>query len=131
MNNSFDYNLQPGRELKKHNYDYDKKVISVIMPSFNDSEIIFQSVNSVLNQTFPAFELLIIDDGTINKDSLKRLDEIEKLDDRIKIFHKENEGLAATRDYGASKASKDTKYLAFIDSDDLFSETFLECAYWS
>ena len=131
MNSNFDYNLQPGKCLKKRNYDYDKKVISVIMPSFNDNDLIFQTVNSVLNQTFPAFELLIIDDGTSDKDSLKKLDEIEKMDDRIKVFHKKNEGLAATRDYGASKASIETKYLAFIDSDDLFDETFFECAYLS
>lgn len=77
------------------------------------------------------YELLIIDDGSKDEESLKLLDEIENWDNRIKVFHKQNEGLAATRDYGASVASKDTKYFFFIDADDLIDKTYLECAYWT
>lgn len=127
----FDYNNQPGQELKKIMRLYEKSEISVIIPFYNDKEYIMQTVNSILNQTYPYFELLIIDDGSNDSKSIHLLEKIEKLDERITVYHKENEGLAATRDYGASKASKDTKYLAFIDADDLFDETFLECAYWT
>lgn len=127
----FDYSKEPGLELNIVNYEKNKPVITVVMPFYNDKAYINQSVNCILNQTFPLFELLIIDDGSKDQDSLEELKKIEKLDDRIRVFHKENEGLAATRDYGAQNASKETKYLMFLDSDDLISETYFECAYWT
>lgn len=130
--NFFDFTLEPGKILnKKIEYKDDKPIISVIMPFYNDKKYINQSVNSVLNQTFPYFELLIIDDGSKDKESLEELEKISKLDSRIKVFHKENEGLAATRDYGASKSSNNCKYLFFLDSDDLIEPTCIECAYWT
>ena len=124
--------MEPGKSLnKKVEYSNENPVISVIMPFYNDKKYIRQSVYSVLNQTYPYFELLIIDDGSKDKESLEILKEIAKLDDRIKVFHKENEGLAATRDYGASKVLDSVKYLFFLDSDDLIEPTYLECAYWT
>ena len=131
MEEYFDFNLEPGRFLLKENYNYKEPEISVIVPFYNDLNYIEQTVNSILNQTYPYFELLIIDDGSKDKKSLEKLEEVKKLDNRIKIFHKENEGLAATRDYGAAKSSKSTKYLMFIDSDDLLESTYLECGYWT
>lgn len=128
----FNFNLEPGKELKIK--EYEGKItpkISIIMPFYNDKDYVEQSVRCVLNQTFPLFELLIIDDGSKDKESLKVLEKVEKLDKRIKVFHKENEGLAATRDYGASKSSKSCDYLFFLDCDDLIEETYLECAYWT
>lgn len=127
----FDYTLQPGINLEKKEYKKEEPVISVIMPFYNDKEYIEQSVNSILNQTFPLFELLIIDDGSKDKESLEKLKQIEKIDDRIKVFHKSNEGLSAARDYGASVASKNTKYFFFLDSDDIVEKTYLECGYWT
>lgn len=128
---NFDYSLEPGKILKKNDYIYHSPLVSVIVPFYNDKQYIEQSIYSILNQTFPLFEIIIVDDGSKDKESLKKLNEVAKLDKRIKVFHKENEGLAATRDYGASKASDCTKYFLFIDSDDLIESTFLECAYWT
>ena len=132
MKEDFDFSLEPGIE-RKINRDYKEldPVISVVIPFYNDKEYIEQSVNSVLNQTFPYFEILIIDDGSKDEESLIKLDEIAKIDKRIKVFHKENEGLSATRDYGASKSIDTAKYLMFLDSDDLLEVTFLETAYWT
>ena len=129
----FDYTLEPGRELniKKFEDTNIKPVVSVIMPFYNDKDYIRQSVTAILNQTFPLFEFLIIDDGSKDEESLKVLDEVSKWDSRIKVFHKENEGLAATRDFGASKSDDNAKYLFFLDSDDLIEPTYLECAYWT
>jgi len=131
MNKNFNFELEPGKKLEIENYKPKSPEISVIVPFYNDEKYIEQTVNCILNQTYPYFELLIIDDGSKDEKSLKKLEEIGKLDKRIKIFHKENEGLAATRDYGAGKASKETKYFMFLDSDDLIEKTFLECAYWT
>lgn len=126
------YKLYPGRKSKM-NYDFDEKdiVISIITPYFNTNKYIDETVSSVLNQTFPNFEWIIVDDGSTNEDDLQKLNEIEKKDKRIKVYHKKNEGPAAARDFGATKISDTSKYLLFLDSDDLINETYLECAYWT
>ena len=132
MEKQFEFSLEPG--IKKYDdRDYMEKdpIVSVIIPFYNSEKYIEQTVISVLNQTFPYYEILIIDDGSKDKQSLEKLEEIQKLDERIKIYHKENEGLAATRDFGASKSASTCKYLMFLDDDDLIEPTFLECGYWT
>lgn len=130
--NNFNFNLQPGKQLKKFNFRNDyEPLITIIMPFYNDKDTIEQSVYSVLNQTFPAFELLIIDDGSEDKESLKKLSEIEKLDNRIQVLHKENRGASKARDFGVKQSCKSSKYIVFLDSDDLIEPTYLECAYWT
>ena len=133
MKEEFDFSKEPGiKLLNNRKYEEEKEpIISVIIPFYNDKKYIEQSVNCILNQTFPYYEILIIDDGSKDEESLKKLEEVSKIDKRIRIFHKSNEGLAATRDYGATKSSKSCKYLMFLDSDDLLEPTFMECAYWT
>lgn len=127
-----DYNLFPGR-YKKLDNSFEKKepIVSIITPYYNTNKYIDDTVNSVLNQTFPYFEWIIVDDGSTNKEDIEKLNKIEKIDERIKIFHKENEGPAAARDFGAEKISDSSKYIVFLDSDDLINETYVECAYWT
>ena len=131
---TFDFKLEPGRILNKQR-DVENKIepqVSIITPFYNTKrELIQQTANAILNQTYPYFEWLIIDDGSTNQQSLKDLDEIKKMDDRIKVIHKQNEGLAQTRDYGARHSCESSKYLLFIDDDDLILNTFVECAYWT
>ena len=132
MDKEFDFLIEPG--IKRYNginYVEKEPKVSIIIPFFNSKKYIEQTIISVLNQTFPYYEILIIDDGSKDEESLKKLEEIEKLDKRIKVFHKKNEGLSATRDFGASKSSKSCKYLMFLDDDDLIEPTFLECGYWT
>lgn len=132
MEKQFDFSLEPGlKKYKEPEYIKKEPVISVIIPFYNSGKYIEQTVTSVLNQTFPYYEILIIDDGSKDEESLNKLLEIEKMDNRIKIYHKENEGLAATRDFGATKSSETSKYLMFLDDDDLIEPTFFECAYWT
>lgn len=106
-------------------------VITIVTPYYNGGKYIKETAKAILNQTYPYFEWLIIDDGSKDEESLEILKEIEKLDDRIKVFHKENTGLANTRDYGAKHSAKSAKYLIFLDDDDLIINTYLECAYWT
>ena len=115
-NVSFDFSKTPGKVLNVEKFEKDyEPIISVIMPFYNDGKTIEQSVNSVLNQTFPCFELLILNDGSTDEESLENLKKVEKLDKRIKVIHKENEGVAATRDLGVSKSSDKSKYIIFLD----------------
>lgn len=127
-----DYNLFPGRERKaNHNFEEKEPIVSIITPYYNTNKYIDTTVNSVLNQTFPYFEWIIVDDGSTNQEDIDKLEKIKELDKRIKVYHKENEGPAAARDFGAEKISKSSKYILFLDSDDLINETYIECAYWT
>lgn len=130
--NEFKFELEPGKKINNQmEYIEKNSIISVIVPFYNSKKYIEQTIISILNQTFPYYEVLIIDDGSKDKESLEKLERVKKLDKRIKVFHKNNEGLAATRDFGAAKSSESCEYLMFIDDDDLIEPTFLECAYWT
>lgn len=130
--NEFKFSLEPGiKRYENRDYMDQNPIISVVVPFYNSGKYIEQTINSVLNQTFPYYKILIVDDGSKDEESLKKLEEVGKLDNRIKVFHKDNEGLAATRDFGASKSADTCKYLMFLDDDDLIEPTFLECAYWT
>ena len=130
---NFDYTLYPGRVLEKIEV-CDKKIepiISIITPFFNSRKYIEETAKSVLSQTYPYFEWIIVDDGSNDQESLNKLEQISKMDIRIKVFHKDNSGLAHTRDFGVEKSSKSSKYVVFLDDDDVINKTFLECAYWT
>ena len=88
--------------------------ISVIMPVYNAERYIKIAVDSILNQTFKDFELIVIDDkGT--DDSIKIVEEIS--DPRIRILHNEkNCGIAFSRNRGITEAKGE--YLALMDDDD-------------
>ena len=96
--------------------------VSIIMPAYNSSRWISDSIQSVLDQYYEQWELLIVDDGST--DNTKNLLNIFLTDKRIKYYYQENSGPAVARNYGISKASG--KYLAFLDSDDLWKPNKLE-----
>jgi glycosyltransferase involved in cell wall biosynthesis len=93
--------------------------ISVIVPVYNVEQYLRKCLDSILNQTFTDFELLLINDGSPDT-SGQICDEYALKDSRIRVFHKENEGVSATREFGVINALGD--YIQFIDSDD-----WIEC----
>ena len=97
-------------------------LVSVIMPSWNTANFIAESIQSVIDQTYTSWELIIVDDcSTDHTDDVIR----SFKDDRIKILHNEkNSGAALTR----NKALREAKgeWIAFLDSDDLWKPTKLE-----
>ena len=129
-----DYKQYPGKELKQIDFEIDNNqepIISIITPYYNSQKYIEETANSILNQTFPYWEWVIIDDGSPEEEAKKKLKEIEKMDSRIRVLHKENGGTAAARDYGIEKSNESSKYIMFLDSDDLIDKTYLECCYWT
>ena len=90
-----------------------------------------ETANAVFSQTYPYFEWIIVDDGSKDEESLKELAKLEKMDKRIKVFHKENGGPSVARDFGIENSSKDTKYIFFLDCDDIPDHTMLESLYWT
>lgn len=101
--------------------------ISVIVPVYNAEKYLRRCIDSILAQTFTDFELLLIDDGSKDK-SGEICDEYAKKDNRIKVYHKANEGISATREYGISKANGE--YIQFVDSDDWITNEMLELMYY-
>ena len=129
-----DYKQYPGKKLNKIEFDIDnnqKPIISIITPYYNSQKYIQETANSILNQTFPYWEWIIIDDGSQEKEAKEKLIEIEQMDSRIKVLYKENGGTAAARDYGIEKSCEDSKYIMLLDSDDVIDKTYFECCYWT
>src|SRR5688572_7397445 len=92
-----------------------KTFTSIIMPTFNRAHIITDAIKSVLNQTDPNWELLVMDDGS--SDNTRQV--IESLnDDRIRYVFQENSGAAAARNRGLSLARGE--WVAYLDSDNTF-----------
>lgn len=100
------------------------KKVSVIMPSYNCEKYIAASIDSVINQTYTEWELLIVDDVSTDKtkDIIKSY---IKQDARIKLFvMEENSGAALCRNKAVEEASG--QFIAFLDSDDIWSEEKLK-----
>lgn len=90
-----------------------KPLISIIIPVYNQENYIKQCLDSILSQSFKDFEIIIVDDES--KDNTISI--INKYnDDRITVYHKNNEGVSKARSFGLNKANGD--YVLFIDSDD-------------
>lgn len=100
--------------------------ISVIVPVYNVAEYLERSLNSILNQSFTNFELLLIDDGSTDG-SERLVDDFALKDKRIQIYHKNNGGLSDARNFGLNKAGG--KYVTFIDSDDTVDVEYLKALY--
>lgn len=99
-------------------------LVSVIMASYNHEKYVPEAIESVLNQTNPNLELVIVDDAS-KDNSREVIEAYQKRDGRVRaFFHKENQGIARTAN-DALKAAKG-QYLSFIGSDDLWVQTKLE-----
>ena len=99
------------------------KLISIIVPVYNAEKTIKKCIDSILAQTYEAFELILINDGS-KDNSLNILKEYEALDERILVVTQENSGVSVTRNKGINEAKGD--YIVFVDSDDYIKENALE-----
>ena len=100
-------------------------IISIIVPVYNVEKYLNRCIESILNQTFPDFELILIDDGSTDK-SGDICDDYKSKDSRVKVIHKNNEGVSVARNVGLDN-SKGT-YILFVDSDDYIDNDLLEIA---
>ena len=94
-------------------------LVSIIIPYFKKKDYILDAINSILNQTYQNFEIIIVYDD-IDKSELSLIYKIQKVDKRIKVLtNKKNLGAGLSRNY-AIKNSKG-KYIAFLDADDIWN----------
>lgn len=100
--------------------------ISIIMPVYNKENYIDKSIQSILNQTFQDYELIIINDGSTDN-SLETIKKHINMNDKIKLISIENGGVSKARNVGLIHAQG--KYITFIDADDYVDSMFLENLY--
>lgn len=96
---------------------------SIIVPVYNVEKYLDECIQSIINQTYSNWELILIDDGSTDKSGAICLKYAEK-DDRIIYFYKENTGQSDSRNIGITKAGGD--YMIFVDSDDYIDVDSLE-----
>ncbi|MEH6513426.1 MAG: glycosyltransferase family 2 protein [Maribacter arcticus] len=97
--------------------------ISVIVPIFRIEKYLPKCIDSLLNQTFSDFELILVDDGSPDN-CPKICDDYAKIDARIKVIHKKNGGLVSARKEGLKNAAG--TYITFVDGDDWVDEFYLD-----
>lgn len=98
-------------------------LVSVVIPVYNVEQYLNECVDSVLDQTYSDYEIILVDDGSTDN-SGKLCDDYLSVDNRIKVIHRENGGLSAARNTGMDAATGD--YIYFLDSDDYIESVTLE-----
>lgn len=96
---------------------------SIILPIYNTEKYLDRCMDSVLNQTYQDFEIIMIDDGSMDS-SPQICDEYANKDSRVKVIHKSNAGLGYARNTGLEISAGD--YVLFLDSDDYISKETLK-----
>lgn len=101
-------------------------LISVIVPVYNTKEYLRLCIESILNQSYSNFEVILVDDGsTDGSDAI--CNEFLKKDKRVVYLRKENGGLSSARNFGVKHSNG--KYISFVDSDDFISKDYLKYLY--
>lgn len=98
-------------------------LVSIILPMFNAQNYITDTVNSIVNQTYINWELIILDDGSSDNSGMI-CQEFSRRDDRVKYIKRDNRGICAARNEGLSLAQGN--YICFCDHDDIYEPDFLE-----
>lgn len=97
-------------------------VVSIIVPVYNAEKTLKRCVNSIINQLYKDWELLLVDDGSTDDSSII-CDEYAQQDRRIRVFHKQNGGVSSARNVGLDNAIGE--WVTFIDSDDWIEKRML------
>ncbi|GHE89417.1 glycosyltransferase family 2 protein [Thalassotalea profundi] len=92
-------------------------LVSVVIPVYNGSEYLKNTIDSILAQDYQAFEIILVNDGSTD-DSAELIESLSEKTNKIKLYNKENGGVAAARNYGIDRAKGD--FIAFCDQDDLW-----------
>lgn len=96
-------------------------LVSAIIPCYNDGQYIREAINSILSQTYNKIEVIVVNDGSDDDETLRILDKLDI--SKITVHHKENGGPASARNYGIERSSGD--YILTLDSDDTFAPDFV------
>lgn len=107
----------------KINVNMKENLISIVTPMYNGEKYVEETINSVLKQTYPNWEMIIVDDGS--KDNGPAIvEKFAQADNRIKLIRQKNAGSSAARNNGLKNIQG--RYVSFLDSDDFWEPNFLE-----
>lgn len=98
-----------------------KDKISVIIPVYNAEKYLENCINSIFNQNYKNYEIILVNDGSTDN-SLSICEKLKKESNKVKIINQKNSGVATTRNKGLLEATGD--YIIFMDNDDIISEDF-------
>ena len=101
----------------------EKVILSIVVPVYNVEAYLSECLESIINQSFASWELLLVDDGSLDNSGLI-CDKYATIDHRILVFHKSNGGVSSARNLGIKEASGE--WITFVDADDLVEPTFFE-----
>lgn len=125
----FDYSKEPGKVLLNRKLNTEgTPLVSIITPYYNAGKYFEQTYRCVLNQTFPWFEWIIVNDGSTKQEDVELLEQLAAKDERIRVLHKENGGQSSARNLGI-KYSR-AEIIIPLDADDLIQPNFFEYVYW-
>ena len=126
----FDFSKEPGKSLlERELVNSEAPLVSIITPFYNSGKYFEQACNSILNQTFPWFEWIIIDNGSTDIDSLNLLESVKKKDSRIKVFYRETSSDDFTINKKILKTATDI--IVPFNVSNILNPTFLEVTYWA
>lgn len=100
-----------------------RPLVSIVIPCYNSSKFVAETIDSVLNQSYKNIELIVVNDGSTDN-SLSIIQQFT--DNRIQLISKENAGVSAARNSGFKKAKGE--FIMFLDADDLIDSSFVEKA---
>lgn len=101
-------------------------LISIIVPVYNVERFLEQCINSIICQTYPYLEIILVNDGSTDH-SEKIIESFRQKDRRIRYFVQSNQGLSSARNFGKSVAKG--SYIAFVDADDYIADDYVESLY--
>ena len=97
--------------------------LSIIVPVYNVDKYLERCIRSILNQTYENFEIILVNDGSTDNSGII-CENYSKVDSRIRVIHKKNEGVSSARNIGVDNAKG--KYIGFIDPDDYINKYMYE-----
>ena len=100
-----------------------ESLLSVIVPIYNVKDYLKECLDSIISQTYKNIEIILVDDGSYNGEA-EICDRYAAIDNRIKVIHKQNEGLVAARKSGLEATT--AEYVAFVDGDDYIEPDYYE-----
>lgn len=112
--------------IRKWRYERLTELISVIVPVYNTEQYLVECLESILKQTYSNIEVILVDDGSIDQ-SGNICDQFARNDSRIRVFHKQNEGVAIAKNFGIKQARGE--YIVIVDSDDMIEERMIQVLY--
>lgn len=113
---------------KIHKQKYNEELVSIVVPIYNVEKYLHRCLNSILNQTYKNFEVIMVNDGS-KDDSDSICKSFVAIDKRFKYIYQENQGLSAARNTGMNVSKGE--YYVFVDSDDYLNIHFVEELYYA